>query len=391
MSLVLALALLLATAAASAEPASWSAGIQEQVDALPIGGGVVQLPCNALVLGPRASWPGQAAITARSNLTLRGCGASTRIVLDQDTGSLPVQIVAVAGSSEVTLDALAIDVHERCVEACDKAGSPALVSISGAAATVRVLSTVTLRVTTEPTKDRSASGYRGVWVARDWTGAVPRRVDVQAELIQVGGGGRGVEFQDCNHCWARTYVNFGGVPKDDTPGAPVFGLIKYRGVGVDLSGSIVNMALDGFTDAEMPYSTGLGLTKDWDSNAINEGVTAEHITLEGARSSKQVLATIGGYDRATLSGYLRSGKCAAEPLVSCAVDADCASGRCADGDAYGVVFNGGLEAAGSRVDMRAKGLACPVLLTDDPRVYGNVIEGVRACGSAAALARNEVR
>ena len=413
-----------------AEGGSVSAGLQEALARCNSAAGrcILQLRADTTYTLPaRSSWGDPCALETNGadGVWIRGHGAGSLVTLTDNTGLSSTQLICVEdGSNDIVISDFKLVRVETCTTNCAQT-QPTEISMLDTASFVLV-ERMQLYATEATTTD-AAMMIRNVWVVGSTAATpdtMPRRVWVRDNDIQIAG--RGIEFQTCDHCWAMdNYFNFVGAPTTDTttPGS-IAAVVKYEGVGVVLSGNIINMRREGIAEANWAFGQrAFWLISDAGNPAAaatNRSVQIVGNSVEGMRGPSMYGVQISGYDSATIEGnYFQSGQCSASAVRSCYVDEDCADlgGICTTSTANGIYLSpdatdsnarnvGNLIASNIFDGFQESGsAACPVNIPAVPgsdatentanRIQGNLFklsnttdDGI--CGDAARIALNSI-
>jgi hypothetical protein len=325
-----------------------SAGIQEAVTSCGAGQCIVQLPCGTTALPLRATWPGIAMVSVGTadNIVIQGCGQGTTKLTytgtSGDGGTFPFAYIfrVPSGAESITFRDFEVDVTDTCTSSCTKSAS--VIIADGTPETVNV-DHVTIKAAEAATSDSSTAGWHGFWAVTAGGHTKPKGVWITNNYFEVST--RGIEFQQCENCWAiHNEFTFEGVP-DDVTSAPRMGVIKYDGTGVHIQDNIFDYgAVDGFVN---PVAlNGVVLSSDFGDTsipAINTSVDVVGNTFKNMRLGGTAV-NLAGYDFATVTGnFIETGQCSANSKFSCTVDEDClasiGSGTCLPGDGIGISFD----------------------------------------------------
>jgi hypothetical protein len=324
-------------------------GMTAALAACPAGGCILQLRCNATyTIAAKGSWGGAtAALTIPvDNIWVRGCGASTLVTDTDNITTAPSaihQLINIgAGIDNTMLTDFKLVLNDTCTSGCGGLNSNALIFIASSASYV-VIERMQIYSTEAVTTDNANAAFRLVYTSADTSfdpDKIPRRVFVMHNDMQASN--RAIEFQYCDHCWARdNYINFLGKGDDSTTPGTMFGIIKYEGAGVQIVGNIIKMGLDGYTN--IPFMSGVTLSADNGCSTtpcINLGALVQGNTFDGFRSQNMVGVDVAGYYGSTIEGnFFSAGQCSASATTSCYVDEDCGVGNtCNPSTGIGIAF-----------------------------------------------------
>lgn len=332
---------------------TYSDGIQAAVDACPgTGQCIVQLRCNTTyTIDTKSNWGGATSavnIGSKDDLWIRGCGAGTLVTYTDNITTSPSTKTSLfdiaAGANNILMSDFEAVMHDTCTSGCGSLVDSGIITIGSDASYIQIWN-MQLYSTEDVTSDATNGSLRNIYVTAD-TGftpdKIPRRVWIFNNDIQASN--RGVELQYCDHCWVtNNYINFLGKGDDSTTPGTCWGIIKYEGVGVELTGNIIKMGLDGYTNP-LCFTSGIGIVADAGSvveAGNNIGALVQQNTFDGLRTSNQIGVNISGYASSTITGnFFSSGQCSASATRSCYVDEDCEDlgGTCSASFGIGVAF-----------------------------------------------------
>lgn len=331
-------------------PGTWSAGWQEAVDRcalLPGSACEIVLPCGQdYDVAARASWPTASAIKIYgvSGLTIRGCGPSSELRYNANSGDASFNLIEIgdgAGgttpTTQIVLKDFTIRWTELCASACNAGtGSPGhsgqIVEIIGPVSDL-TMQRVNVLATSPVTSDLTFTSIRNVSIdvqSGFVPASFPTRIAVLDGHFQVTTRG-GIIDTGCRDCvFSRNVIDYAGRPNDSSNTPPLASCIAtHDGQGLVIADNVCNFTTNGHTNTGS--MTGLYLSGSpsqpggaFDVESARYTAVATGNSFVGLRRYNQFAVDVNGFHGLAFTGNtIQGGRCAASVTTSCRSSDDC--------------------------------------------------------------------